>query len=108
MDVAALQLRRLVFARLRRADEAFDGVGEDPQWLPGLKELGKGQKDQEKEFQDMAQLKDHWREVLSALANEFADGDARVDPKPNACRYCDMRTLCRIDAMRPQTLDDTP
>jgi hypothetical protein len=37
--------------------------------------------------------------VLTTLAEQFADGDARVDPKPQACRYCAVRALCRVDAL---------
>jgi probable DNA repair protein len=42
---------------------------------------------------------ERWREVLVALAEEFAAGDARVRPKqyPRTCEYCKQRTLCRLD-----------
>lgn len=39
---------------------------------------------------------DEWRSVLTALAIEFGDGDARVDPKRGACEYCHLTHLCRI------------
>jgi probable DNA repair protein len=47
---------------------------------------------------------DEWRVVLTALAEEFRAGDARVAPKqyPTTCRYCDQRLLCRLN---PSTLD---
>ncbi|MBB5055372.1 putative DNA repair protein [Granulicella aggregans] len=40
-----------------------------------------------------------WRRVLTALAEDFAAGDARVRPKqyPNTCAYCAQRILCRVD-----------
>lgn len=53
----------------------------------------------------MRDLKAHWAEVLGRLAGAFADGDARVDPLPAACRYCDVRPLCRVDAVRGQDQD---
>jgi probable DNA repair protein len=46
-----------------------------------------------------------WRTVLTNLAIDFADGDARVRPKnyPETCQYCQQRLLCRLD---PATLGD--
>jgi len=45
-----------------------------------------------------------WRRILTSLANDFADGDARVRPKayPETCKYCQQRILCRLD---PATLE---
>jgi probable DNA repair protein len=47
---------------------------------------------------------DQWREVLTALAEDFHSGEARVDPKqyPQTCAHCEQRLLCRLD---PATLD---
>jgi probable DNA repair protein len=91
----------LCFARLRRAQEGFDGIGEDESWVPGLKALGAQAKSAgaHRDFADMTELKAHWAQVLTALAEEFADGQARVDPKPSACQYCEVRALCRVDAL---------
>ena len=43
---------------------------------------------------------DEWRRVLTSLAEDFYNGDARVSPKdfPSTCAYCAQRLLCRIDA----------
>ena len=45
-----------------------------------------------------------WREVLTALAEDFYSGCAAVDPKdyPKTCAHCKQRLLCRLD---PATLD---
>ncbi len=47
---------------------------------------------------------DEWRTVLTALAEDFHAGDARVAPKqyPTTCRHCDQRLLCRLN---PSTLE---
>lgn len=37
-----------------------------------------------------------WQEALSALALEFKAGCADVAPLPQACLYCDLKPLCRI------------
>lgn len=54
---------------------------------------------------------ERWRAVLEKLANDFAEGDARVRPKryPTTCERCGQRLLCRLDASTlEQTLDDDP
>lgn len=45
-----------------------------------------------------------WREVLTALAEDFHSCETRVSPKqyPKTCDRCDQRLLCRIN---PATLD---
>jgi probable DNA repair protein len=50
-----------------------------------------------------AQLEE-WHDVLTALAEDFHSGEARVAPKsyPQTCTYCAQRLLCRLD---PSTLD---
>lgn len=35
------------------------------------------------------------RVQVAGLAQAFAAGDARVDPRPGACRYCELTSLCR-------------
>lgn len=47
-----------------------------------------------------------WRERLERLASDFANGDARVDPRPGACQYCELSSLCRIYAQRPAFADN--
>ncbi len=44
-----------------------------------------------------------WRDELTRLAEDFAAGDTRVDPKsyPQTCQFCAHRLLCRLD---PATL----
>lgn len=42
-----------------------------------------------------------WHSRYGALAHAFAHGDARVAPRANACRWCELAPLCRI-----QRLDD--
>ncbi len=46
-----------------------------------------------------AQIQD-WERVLTRLATDFWNGDARVLPKefPATCKYCAQRLLCRLDA----------
>ncbi len=49
---------------------------------------------------DLQSQMDVWESVLGRLAEQYARGDARVDPKsfPGTCRKCAQRLLCRVDA----------
>jgi probable DNA repair protein len=51
-----------------------------------------------------------WREVLTALAEDFHSGEARVSPKqyPKTCEHCEQRLLCRLDpaTLGANSLDD--
>jgi ATP-dependent helicase/nuclease subunit B len=38
-----------------------------------------------------------WHAVAARLGTEFAAGVATVDPTPEACAYCALSSLCRID-----------
>ena len=37
-----------------------------------------------------------WKRVLERLAGNFRAGNAEVDPKPDACKNCGLKALCRI------------
>ena len=37
-----------------------------------------------------------WHAVVERLAQDFAAGQARVDPKPRACDYCHVASVCRV------------
>lgn len=79
----------IAFAQVRAGEMKFVALAADETLLPvrtSLPELGWE-----------AQLAE-WRRVLSALATQFAAGEAAVQPKnPRlSCRNCDVQPLCRI------------
>ncbi len=41
-----------------------------------------------------------WKAELEELAVSYSSGYAGVDPYGQACRYCDLKTLCRINERR--------
>ena len=51
---------------------------------------------------------ERWRQVLVKLAEEFAAGDARVQPKhyPKTCEFCRQRLLCRLDVSLLEGVDE--
>lgn len=57
---------------------------------------------------DWERLLATWRDHLGELADQFADGDARVEPKSGqTCKVCHLGALCRIDEIRGSlVLDD--
>ncbi len=42
-------------------------------------------------------LLQEWRITLERLAQSFLDGQAGVDPLRDACNYCGLQSLCRVD-----------
>jgi probable DNA repair protein len=48
--------------------------------------------------QSWPQLLEKWQTVLMALANDFIQGIASVDPKkaPQSCQFCHLQTVCRV------------
>lgn len=50
-----------------------------------------------------------WRQEVDTLAQGFAYGDARVEPKNGlaTCSRCDLQTLCRVyERLSPLSLDE--
>lgn len=85
----------LAFARIRRGEMSYVGLADENETLPNIR----GYQDSRyaKEGETWELLFCNWRQVLSDLAIAFREGDARVNPKDeNACRYCDLHSLCRI------------
>lgn len=41
-------------------------------------------------------LQGHWQRTLRQLAEQFVAGRAEVDPLPQACQHCHLRSFCRI------------
>lgn len=85
------RLGGLAFAVLRAGKGlAFEGVAESLEVLQKPKAL---------EESSMAEQVRRWEAVLTALAQEFAEGGAEVLPKnyPATCQHCGQRLLCRLD-----------
>jgi hypothetical protein len=89
----------VAYARLKRGDMAFDGVWDpDGAPLPGRLLAVEKRAGSDGSWPGMLAA---WRRVLSALGEAFRAGHAPVDPKDgDACRYCPLPPLCRIDERR--------
>jgi ATP-dependent helicase/nuclease subunit B len=84
------RLGGVAFARLR--------VGKEMGWKGFAAREGVLLKPERLETESFAVQVEEWREVLTKLAEQFAAGDARVQPKsyPKTCEYCGQRLLCRV------------
>jgi ATP-dependent helicase/nuclease subunit B len=59
------------------------------------------------EAPDWNSLLVYWEKNLTQLADAYAGGDARVDPKrAQTCEYCHLSTLCRIHELRGAELEE--
>ena len=71
----------------------FDGIAASEELLPkvaGVKAAdGKSQDAWRSRVQE-------WRQLVERLAVAFAAGQAAVDPKPRACDYCRVASVCRV------------
>jgi ATP-dependent helicase/nuclease subunit B len=55
---------------------------------------------------DWAELMQRWRQQLQGLVDQFLQGEAAVRPLPEACDYCHLSLLCRIDPNAVESDED--
>lgn len=86
--------RAIAFAQVRAHDMKLVALAADDGLLPGARTLPDGRL--KRAEQSWGEQVEAWRVELERLARTFAAGEATVDPKPNACDYCDQKPFCRI------------
>jgi hypothetical protein len=95
----------VMYARVKVGEDGFAGLAADAGLAPGLESWpparasGKAVKGALFEAGDWDALQRYWRANLARLAAEFAAGHAVVDPARDACRFCHLPMLCRIDEL---------
>ncbi len=82
-------IKAVAFGGMKKGRLGYTGLGETEELINGVKSAG----DTAQEWQD--QLR-QWETILAGLADEYLQGHASVTPTENACRYCDLHSLCRI------------
>lgn len=96
-EIGLNDVKGVAFVQLRAGDLRYLGVGDDQEDLPsGVKPLSNRQR-QAQQIDDWQGLLRSWRVTLEKLVAEFAAGDARVDPQKQACTYCHLAGLCRLE-----------
>jgi ATP-dependent helicase/nuclease subunit B len=78
----------------------FDGIANVPDLLPKLKGV--------EPDNSWPQRREEWLARMEGLAVAFLQGQAVVDPKPGACDYCHVASICRIAdrIVIPETEDE--
>ena len=84
----------VAYAQIAKNASQFKGIASDSALLNGvISKLKLG----EEEISDWQGWLDHWRTSLDTIAVELRAGLASVTPTKNACQFCDLPALCRID-----------
>ncbi len=99
----------VMFAMVRSKEKecGFRGVARDLESWPGAKSRKLTARLDEKEWSGFDDILTHWSQCLPELGDAFAQGEALVDPvDPElACKYCDLKGLCRIQERVAGTLE---
>jgi hypothetical protein len=72
----------------------FDGIASSSDLLPKVK--GVAAPDGVDQNDAWRLRRREWLAVVERLAGEFLAGRAAVDPKPGACDFCHVTSVCRI------------
>lgn len=93
----------VAFAQVRARDCKITGLGQ-VSGVPGVQDdLAKAVKRYSTQ-EDWPGLLDEWRANLQQLAAQFTAGHAVVDPLPDACKYCGLQALCRVELPQEESL----
>jgi len=103
------QIEAASFAQVARNQCRFIGVASDGDTLPKVSsEIRRTVSDQsaEKPLANWQQWRNHWKQSLDSIAGELRSGLASVTPMKNACQFCELKSLCRVNDQPGRTLDD--
>lgn len=81
----------IAFAQVRSDKIALLGISQHDIGIDGIVTVEKIKQPQ------WPGLIEKWQQGLQQLAKAFAAGDAQVMPTANACQYCELSSLCRIN-----------
>ena len=96
-------ISNVVYACIGDKEVKATGVGEQP-----LDATNKGVLKIHSPLMSWSEQREQWHTTLSELARSIQQGDARVTPQKNACRYCDLQSFCRINAEKLDEDVDEP
>lgn len=96
LEEADLEVGAVAFGQVRTDNPRLVGTGAEDFDSEQIRPAS-GLRDEADITRDWSALKQYWRAVLAALADDFTRGVAGVDPKTvQVCQYCDLASLCRI------------
>lgn len=87
----------IAFAQIAMHDWCFRGLAATSDSLPSVKVHPE---------HDWASLRRHWASTFASTAAEIRAGVASVSPTGQACRYCTLSPICRIDEHRSTPADE--
>ncbi len=98
LDRRGFELAAVAFAKVRRGDCSFVGLGREHDLLPGVASASDHRQLEGTEIGNWDDLLRCWRDTLHKLGDGFTRGQAQVDPinGRQACDRCDLQPLCRI------------
>ncbi len=91
------EVAAVAFARLKAGEFGFLGLARDDGLVPGVQAVGE-HRGARRVADSWEALVVQWRASTDRLAERFAHGEARVDPKRGlaTCRFCELQPLCRV------------
>lgn len=98
-DVVALATVNVTAREVR-----YDGIAVSEALLPKVAGVKAAAGQSQDAWQERVR---EWRSLVERLAAAFAAGQAVVDPKPGACDYCHVASVCRVGDSLIATEDDT-
>jgi probable DNA repair protein len=100
LDLPGEQVGAVMFAvvRSKEKESGYRGLARKVESFPGSRSRALETRLAEKGWGSFEEVLAHWKDILPALGDAFARGDASVDPvDPKiACQYCDLTGFCRI------------
>jgi ATP-dependent helicase/nuclease subunit B len=88
------ETRAMATVSVTAREVRFDGVAADASLLPKVRGVEANPSDPEGDAWTYWQRE--WRARVEHLAADFVSGQAIVDPRPKACEYCQVVSICRI------------
>ena len=98
IDSAEIDAVAFAVVRPGKKECKFKGVARNSEDWPGISDKTQRELMAARGWEKIDQVLDSWRVALPGLGDAFMDGVATVDPydREKACRYCDLKTLCRL------------
>ena len=97
-DGARTRVAGAAYGVLKRGKVGFRGLADRDGLAADVSDVATTSVRAAKSVNDWPALKLEWRRTLEALAEAYASGDARVDPKtaPGTCANCRVMPFCRV------------
>jgi probable DNA repair protein len=90
-------LRAVAFAGMKTGQLGYKGISREGNLIPGVYTVP-DHRTAKRFVSSWSEMLATWRREIDRLGENFASGDARVDPKRAlaTCERCDLKPLCRV------------